>query len=154
MNPLLEPSTGWTALRDQSLAMQLWRMTVSMREIELVRIYVILVTLSAVLLKACFPLHFHQKASSQRKTNQPPETPPALELVKSGPSSGTWTGSPSSITIPLQRSATSIVTSAPLVWQSGRPNLLLLGKNAQQQRTLPLLQQQPVLTDDCLPAFT
>ena len=49
VNPLLEPSTGWTALRDQSLAMQSWRMTVSMREIELVMSYVIRATLTAVL---------------------------------------------------------------------------------------------------------
>ena len=48
VNPLLEPSTGWTAPRDQSLAMQLWRMIVSMRAIELVMSYVILATLTAV----------------------------------------------------------------------------------------------------------
>ena len=34
VNPLLEPSTGWTALKDQSLAMPLWRMTVSTVERE------------------------------------------------------------------------------------------------------------------------
>merc|ERR1711963_958193 len=98
-------------MRDQSLAMQSWRMIVSMRAIEL------------------------------RKTNQPLETSPALELVKSGPSSGTWTGSPSSTTTPLRRNAISIVTSAPLVSRSGRPNLLLLWKNAQYQQQQQKLRQ-------------
>ena len=40
VNPLLEPSTGWTALKDQSLATPLWRMTVSTVEREWVRMKV------------------------------------------------------------------------------------------------------------------
>ena len=40
VNLLLEPSTGWTALKDQSLAMPLWRMTVSTVEREWVRMKV------------------------------------------------------------------------------------------------------------------
>merc|ERR1712223_2160224 len=91
-----------------------WRTTVSMRAIEL------------------------------RKTNQPLETSPASKHAKSGPSSGTWTGSPSSTTTPRRRSAISTATSAPLVSRSGHPNLLLLWKNAQYQQQQQQLRQQQV----------